>query len=54
VFEGFGSGTVITILGLLILTAALLRTGLIDLTGRAIPPFSSIPARIPITCCSSS
>jgi len=35
-FEGFGSETVITILGLLILTAALLRTGVMDLTGRAI------------------
>jgi di/tricarboxylate transporter len=35
-FEGFGSDTVITILGLLILTAALLRTGVIDITGRAI------------------
>lgn len=35
-FAGFGSDTVITILGLLILTAALLRTGVIDLTGRAI------------------
>src|SRR5437870_5205496 len=35
-FEGFGSDTVITILGLLILTAALLRTGVMDLTGRAI------------------
>jgi di/tricarboxylate transporter len=35
-FQGFGSETVITILGLLILTAALLRTGVIDLTGRAI------------------
>jgi di/tricarboxylate transporter len=35
-FEGFGSDTVITILGLLILTAALLRTGVIDLVGRVI------------------
>ncbi|HTG45672.1 MAG TPA: SLC13 family permease, partial [Verrucomicrobiae bacterium] len=35
-FEGFGSDTVITILGLLILTAALLRTGVMDITGRAI------------------
>ena len=35
-FEGFGSDTVITILGLLIMTAALLRTGVMDLTGRAI------------------
>ena len=30
-FEGFGSDTVITILGLLILTAALLRTGVMDI-----------------------
>jgi di/tricarboxylate transporter len=35
-FEGFGSDTVIMILGLLILTATLLRTGVIDITGRAI------------------
>jgi di/tricarboxylate transporter len=35
-FDGFGSETVITVLGLLILTAALLRTGVMDLTGRAI------------------
>lgn len=35
-FAGFGSDTVVIILGLLILTAALLRTGVIDLTGRAI------------------
>jgi di/tricarboxylate transporter len=35
-FAGFGSDTVITILGLLILTAALLRTGVMDIAGRAI------------------
>ena len=35
-FAGFGSDTVIMILGLLILTAALLRTGVMDLVGRAI------------------
>jgi di/tricarboxylate transporter len=35
-FQGFASDTVITILGLLIMTAALLRTGVMDLTGRAI------------------
>ena len=35
-FEGFGSDTVITILGLLILTAALLRTGVIDIVSRLI------------------
>ena len=35
-FAGFGSDTVIVILGLLILTTALLRTGVMDLAGRAI------------------
>ena len=35
-FAGFGSDTFIVILGLLILTAALLRTGVMDLAGRAI------------------
>ena len=35
-FAGFGSDTVIVIMGLLILTAALLRTGVMDLAGRAI------------------
>lgn len=35
-FAGFGSDTVIMILGLLILTAALLRTGVVEMTGRAI------------------
>ena len=35
-FAGFGSDTVIMILGLLILTAALMRTGVMDLVGRAI------------------
>lgn len=35
-FDGFGSDTVITTLGLLILTGALLRTGVVDLAGRAI------------------
>jgi di/tricarboxylate transporter len=34
--EGFGSDTVMMILGLLILTAALLRTGVVELAGRAI------------------
>src|SRR5688572_22538619 len=33
-FAGFGSDTVIMILGLLILTAALERTGVVDLAGR--------------------
>ena len=35
-FAGFGSDTVIMILGLLILTAALERTGVVDLAGRAV------------------
>jgi di/tricarboxylate transporter len=35
-FAGFGSDTFILIFGLLILTAALARTGVVDLTGRAI------------------
>lgn len=35
-FAGFGSDTVIMILGLLIMTAALLRTGVVDMAGRAI------------------
>ena len=33
-FNGFGSDTVIMILGLLIMTAALMRTGVMDLVGR--------------------
>jgi di/tricarboxylate transporter len=35
-FQGFGSETVIMILGLLILTAALMRTGVVDLAGSMI------------------
>jgi di/tricarboxylate transporter len=35
-FTGFGSDTVITILGLFILTAALLKTGVVEMAGRAI------------------
>ena len=35
-FDGFGSDAVIMILGLLILTAALERTGVVELTGRAV------------------
>ena len=35
-FDGFGSDTVIMILGLLILTAALQRTGVVDMAGRAV------------------
>ena len=39
-FQGFGSETVIMILGLLILTAALLRTGVVDLVGAKILRFT--------------
>ncbi|MEY4941128.1 MAG: hypothetical protein RIQ93_2863, partial [Verrucomicrobiota bacterium] len=35
-FAGFGSDTVMMILGLLIMTASLVRTGVVDLVGRAI------------------
>jgi di/tricarboxylate transporter len=35
-FLGFGSNTVITILGLFMLTAALLKTGVVEMAGRAI------------------
>ncbi len=35
-FISFGSDTVVLILGLLILTAALIRTGVVELTGRAL------------------
>jgi di/tricarboxylate transporter len=35
-FAGFGSDTVILILGLLIMTASLLRTGVVDIAGRSI------------------
>jgi di/tricarboxylate transporter len=35
-FAGFGSATVLMLLGLFILTAALVRTGVVDLVGRAI------------------
>ena len=35
-FAGFGSATVMMTLGLLILTATLLRTGVVEMTGRAI------------------
>src|SRR5688500_13619955 len=35
-FSGFGSDTVLLILGLLIMTAALMRTGVVDMAGRAI------------------
>jgi di/tricarboxylate transporter len=39
-FAGFGSDTVMTMLGLLILTAALLRTGVMDLVSRSILKFT--------------
>jgi len=39
-FQGFGSETVIMILGLLILTAALMRTGVMDLVGGRILRFT--------------
>lgn len=39
-FQGFGSDTVIMILGLLILTAALMRTGVVDLVGGKILRFT--------------
>jgi di/tricarboxylate transporter len=39
-FAGFGSDTVMMILGLLILTAALARTGVVELSGRSILRFT--------------
>ncbi len=39
-FAGFGSDTVLMILGLFILTASLLRTGVVEMTGRAIIRFT--------------
>ncbi len=46
-FQGFGSETVIMILGLLILTAALMRTGVVDLVGGKILKFTGkSPMRI--------
>lgn len=39
-FQGFGSETVIMILGLLILTAALVRTGVVDLVGGKLLKFT--------------
>src|SRR3982751_4358840 len=39
-FAGFGSDTVIMILGLLILTAALMRTGVVDMVGGRILHFT--------------
>jgi di/tricarboxylate transporter len=40
-FAGFGSDTVLMLLGLLILTAALLRTGVVDLVGRTLLRYTS-------------
>jgi di/tricarboxylate transporter len=46
-FQGFGSDIVITMLGLLILTAALLRTGVVDLVGSGILSFTGTdPTRL--------
>ncbi|MFN0059505.1 MAG: SLC13 family permease [Planctomycetota bacterium] len=46
-FQGFGSDSVILILGLLILTAALLKTGVVDLAGAKILRFTgSSPMRL--------
>jgi di/tricarboxylate transporter len=48
-FQGFGSDTVIMILGLLILTAALLKTGVMDLVGAKILRFTgNSPMRLMI------
>ncbi len=44
-FAGFGSDTVIMILGLLIMTAALMRTGVMDLVGRWIVMHAGDSAR---------
>ncbi len=44
-FAGFGSDTVIMILGLLIMTAALMRTGVMDLVGRWIVRHAGESAR---------
>lgn len=39
-FAGFGSETVVMIFGLLVLTAALMRTGVVDMAGRAFLKFT--------------
>lgn len=44
-FAGFGSDTVIFLLGLLILTAALVRTGVIDIVGRTLLRFTGDDSR---------
>jgi len=46
-FSGFSSGTVVTIFGLLVMTAALVRTGVVDIAGAALFKFgSSNPTRL--------
>ncbi len=40
-FEGFGSDTFILLLGILIMTAALMKTGVVDLVGRSLLEFTS-------------
>lgn len=40
-FSGFGSDTVILLLGLLVMTAALMRTGVVDLLGRRLLAYTS-------------
>lgn len=40
-FEGFGSDTFILLLGLLIMTAALMKTGVVDQVGRSLLEFTS-------------
>jgi len=48
-FAGFGSDTVLVILGLLIMTTALRRTGVVDIAGRAIlRRTGSSPRRLPL------
>lgn len=54
-FSGFGSDTVMMILGLLIMTAALVRTGVVELAGRAIQKRTgSSPNRILLILMSSA
>lgn len=54
-FAGFGSDTVMLILGLLILTATLLRTGVVELVGRSISRFTGTnPNRMLLVIMASS
>jgi di/tricarboxylate transporter len=47
-FAGFGSDTVLMLLGLLILTGTLVRTGVVDLAGRAVLRYANDnPQRLP-------